>query len=120
MTKVYAYSGCGTCRAALKFLKAHGIAHEAVPIRERPPTKAELRRMLAVQGGAVRRLFNTSGADYRALGLGAMLPTMTTDAALDVLAANGNLVKRPFLLTADGGAVGFDEGVWRGLLGIQG
>ncbi len=120
MTKVYAYSGCGTCRAALKFLKTHGVAHESVAIRERPPTKAELRKMLAFQGGAVRRLFNTSGADYRALGLATTLPAMPLDAALDLLTTSGNLVKRPFLLTADGGAVGFDENVWRGLLGIQG
>ena len=45
---------------------------------------------------------------------------MSPDAALDLLATNGNLVKRPFLLTADGGTVGFDEDVWRELLGIQG
>jgi arsenate reductase len=120
MTKVYAYSGCGTCRTALKFLRTHGIAHESVPVRDQPPTKAELRRMLDLQGGTVRRLFNTSGVDYRALGLASTLPTMPVDAALDLLAANGNLVKRPFLLTADGGTVGFDEDVWRRLLGIRG
>jgi arsenate reductase len=79
----------------------------------------ELRTMLAFQGGAVRRLFNTSGADYRALGLASTLPAMPLDAALDLLAANGNLVKRPFLLTADGGTVGFDEAVWRALLGVK-
>jgi arsenate reductase (glutaredoxin) len=33
--------------------------------------------------------------------------------ALALLAANGNLVKRPFALSADSGAVGFDEAVWR-------
>ncbi len=120
MTKVYAYSGCGTCRTALKFLKTHGVAHGSVPVREQPPTMAELRKMLAFQGGAVRRLFNTSGADYRALGLASTLSAMSPDAALDLLATNGNLVKRPFLLTADGGTVGFDENVWRELLGIQG
>ena len=120
MTKAYVYSGCGTCRTALKFLKTHGVAHESVPVREQPPTKAELRKMLDLQGGAVRRLFNTSGADYRALGLASTLPGMSPDAALDLLAQNGNLVKRPFLLTADGGTVGFDEDVWRGLLGIKG
>ena len=120
MTKVYAYSGCGTCRTALKFLKTHGVAHGSVPVREQPPTMTELRKMLAFQGGAVRRLFNTSGADYRALGLASTLSAMSPDAALDLLATNGNLVKRPFLLTADGGTVGFDENVWRELLGIQG
>jgi arsenate reductase len=38
---------------------------------------------------------------------------MTEAAALALLAGNGNLVKRPFLLGADGlGLVGFNEVVW--------
>jgi arsenate reductase len=38
---------------------------------------------------------------------------MTEAAALALLAGNGNLVKRPFLLGADGlGLVGFNEAVW--------
>lgn len=119
MLKVYAYAGCGTCREALKFLQARGIAHEVVPIRERPPTRAELRRMLAIHGGAVRRLCNTSGQDYRALGLGAKLPGLSAEDALGLLAANGNLVKRPFLLTKHGGAVGFKEQEWQALAAAE-
>jgi arsenate reductase len=69
--------------------------------------------MLAAQGGELRKLFNTSGLDYRAQGLGEKLPSMTEAAALALLAGNGNLVKRPFLLGADGlGLVGFNEAVW--------
>ena len=119
MLKVYAYAGCGTCRDALKFLQARGVAHEVVPIRERPPTKAGLKRMLTVYGGEVRKLFNTSGQDYRALGLGAKLAAMPTEAALELLAANGNLVKRPFVLTKNGGVVGFKEAEWKALLVLE-
>ena len=112
MLKVYAYSGCDTCRRALKFLRERGVAHEVIPIRERPPTTAELARMLAAYGGEVRKLFNTSGQDYKALGLAAKLPGMPTAAALDLLANNGNLVKRPFVVTRDGGVVGFKPDEW--------
>ena len=112
MLKVYAYSGCGTCRQALKFLNARGLAHTVVAIREQPPTVAELKRMLAQYAGDVRKLFNTSGQDYRALGLGAKLATMPAAEALALLANNGNLVKRPFVLTPDGGRVGFREDEW--------
>ncbi|MBI3881861.1 MAG: arsenate reductase family protein [Verrucomicrobia bacterium] len=113
--KVYAYSGCGTCRNALKFLAAHNVAHEVVPIRETPPTKAELKRMLAAVGD-LRKLFNTSGQDYRALNLKAKLPKLTEAEALELLSKNGNLVKRPFVLTATGGLVGFKEDEWRKLV----
>jgi arsenate reductase len=73
---------------------------------------AELRAMLGHCGGELRRLFNTSGRDYRALGLKDRLPAMTRDEALALLAANGNLVKRPFALGPDFGLTGFDEAAW--------
>jgi arsenate reductase (glutaredoxin) len=115
MWKVYAYAGCGTCRNALQFLRERGIKHEVLAIREQPPTKPELRRMLAIYGGEVRKLFNTSGQDYKALGLATTLPGLSLDAALELLAQNGNLVRRPFVLTKTGGAVGFKEDEWRRL-----
>lgn len=117
MLKVYAYAGCDTCRNALKFLKERGVAHDVLAIRETPPTLPELKRMLAAYDGQVRKLFNTSGQDYKALGLAAKLPGMSTDEALALLAANGNLVKRPFVVTANGGWVGFKAEEWKTRLG---
>lgn len=117
MIRVYAYSGCGTCRQALKFLRDRGVAHEVVAIRDQPPNVAELKRMLAVYGGDMRKLFNTSGQDYRALGLGPKLDKLPVADALALLAGNGNLVKRPFVLTKTGGAVGFNAAAWKTLLG---
>ena len=112
MWKVYAYAGCDTCRRAPKHLAASGIDHEVIAIREQPPSRAELRRVLDHQAGDLRRLFNTSGQDYRALGLGAKLKDLSVDEALGLLAGNGNLVKRPFVLTPTGGTVGFDPEKW--------
>ena len=115
MLKVYAYSGCGTCRKALKFLSERGVAHRVIPIREQPPTPAELKRMLAAYHGDTRKLFNTSGQDYRALGLGAKLATLSPDDALALLAQNGNLVKRPFIIGPDRAHVGFRDEDWNTL-----
>jgi arsenate reductase len=111
--RVYAYSGCDTCRKAVRFLTENGIAHELIAIREQPPTKTELKRVLEANGGELRKLFNTSGQDYRALGLGAKLPELTEAEALDLLAKNGNLVKRPFVVTGTGGWVGFQADAWK-------
>jgi arsenate reductase len=117
MLKVFAYAGCDTCRKALKFLRERGVAHEVVPIRETPPTRAELARMLVFHGGDLRKLCNTSGQDYKALGLAAKLPTLPEDEALALLAGNGNLVKRPFVLGPDFGLVGFKPEEWERRLG---
>ncbi|MBA3683807.1 MAG: Spx/MgsR family RNA polymerase-binding regulatory protein [Planctomycetes bacterium] len=112
MLRIYVYDGCSTCRSALKWLDGRGIRYTAVPIRERPPTPSELRRMLAHAGGQVKSLFNRSGKDYREQGLATRLPEMSDAQALALLAANGDLVKRPFALDEDEGAVGFDAERW--------
>jgi arsenate reductase len=114
--RVYAYKGCDTCRKALKFLAEKKIAHEVIPIREQPPTVAELRAMLGHVGGELRRLFNTSGQDYKALNMKERLPKLPAGEALALLAANGNLVKRPFALTKTAGVVGFKPDEWETFL----
>ncbi|SDU21873.1 arsenate reductase [Verrucomicrobium sp. GAS474] len=117
MLKIYTYSGCDTCRKALKFLTSRGIAHTNIPIRETPPSKAELQAMLKEYGGDRRKLFNTSGQDYRALGLGEKFPAMSEAEAIALLGSNGNLVKRPFLIGKDILRVGFKEEEWGAVLG---
>jgi arsenate reductase len=114
--KVYTYANCDTCRRAVKWLRAQGLAFTEHPIRETPPSAAELRTMLAAQGGELRRLFNTSGRDYRELKLGDKLDAMSTVEAFDLLTHNGNLVKRPFLLGPGVGLVGFNETAWAAAL----
>ena len=110
--KIYTYAKCDTCRKAVKWLQARDLKFTEIPIREQPPTKAELKRMLAIYQGDLKRLFNTSGGDYRDLKLGEKLPAMSESEAMDLLATNGNLVKRPFLLTESAGLVGFKEAGW--------
>ena len=114
--RVYAYANCDTCRKALKFLAAKKVAAEIVPIRAQPPTVGELRAMLGHVGGDLRKLFNTAGQDYRTLDMKTRLPKLKVDEALELLAANGNLVKRPFALTKSAGVVGFREEEWERLL----
>ena len=118
---VYTYANCDTCRRAVKWLRAHEITFVEKPIRETPPTPDELRAMLARLGGAgaLKKLFNTSGVDYRAQKLGEKLPSLSEAEALTLLAGNGNLVKRPFALGAGAkgaGLVGFDEATWSAAL----
>jgi arsenate reductase len=114
---VYTYAKCSTCRAGIRWLNQQGLTYVEKPIRESPPTLPELRMMLAGQPGGLRRLFNTSGLEYRALGLAAKLPQLSVDEALRLLAGNGMLIKRPFLLGPGVALVGFDEKSWAAALG---
>ena len=117
MLTVYCYQKCSTCRDALKWLDGRGLAYQVKAIRETPPTPAELAAALKAAGGDLRKIFNTSGMDYRAIGLKNQLPAMSESAAFELLSKNGNLVKRPFLIGDGKVLVGFKEPEWEKTLG---
>jgi arsenate reductase (glutaredoxin) len=112
MLKMYTLSNCDTCRAATKWLRGRAIAFQEIPIREQPPSVAEVRSALAARGGNLRALFNTSGREYRAQKFGEKLDGMSEADAIAALAGNGSLVKRPLLIGKDVALVGFDEAEW--------
>ena len=116
--KVYEYKGCNTCRKALKWLKNKQVDCKLIPIRETPPNKAELRRMLKSYDGNIRKLLNSSGADYKKLKLKDNLPKLSEAQLIDMLNTNGNLVKRPFVINKSGGLVGFNEKEWADFFGL--
>lgn len=87
---------------------------EPIDITQQPPSLEELRSALAQLGRG--RLFNTSGQSYRALG-SAAVKAMDDEQALEALAGDGRLIKRPFLIAADGRILtGFREEEWSQLL----
>ena len=115
--RVYHYPQCSTCKKALKWLAAHDVAVELIDIVQHPPSKAELREVLKAAGIPLRKLFNTSGVSYREGGFGERLKTMTEVEAIDALAKDGKLIKRPLVLGKGLALVGFDEGAYDEKLG---
>ena len=117
--RVYAYSRCSTCRKALSWLAQQGLSSgeqlELIEITTHPPAKETLAQALAALG-VIKRLFNTSGQSYRALGAAAVA-AMDEDDALQALAADGKLIKRPLVFTAKGEVlVGFKPDEWSAVL----
>ena len=111
--KLYTYKGCATCRKALKFLADHGVEHVTIPIRETPPSPAELTQMAGIYKGDLRKLFNTSGGTYKEMALKDRLSQMSASDKITLLAQHGNLIKRPFALAGNVGMLGFNEAEWR-------
>ena len=113
MIHIYTLKTCDSCRKATKWLSEHQIPFKEIAIREQPPSLADLTRALANLDGDIRKLFNTSGQDYRSLNLKDKLPTLSTDQALALLANNGNLIRRPFLISKNQTQVGFNPITWK-------
>ncbi len=113
--KVYYHQKCTTCKKALKFLDDNGVDYNGVVITEKAPSVAELKKALrSVE--KLRKLFNTSGMEYRNRNLKDKIPEMSEKEAFDLLSNNGMLVKRPFLISPKGVLVGFKQTEWEELL----
>ena len=106
----YHYPACGTCRRARAWLATRSIPFDPVHIVEHPPTRQQIEEMWRQSGLDLKRFFNTSGGSYRALNLKETYKDLSDEARLDLLAADGKLLKRPLLQVDDRTVlVGFKE-----------
>ena len=110
--KYICYPKCGTCQKAKKWLDENEIQYEIRDIKEDKPTREELETWYKASGLSLKKFFNTSGLQYKALGLKDKLPTMSEAEQLDLLATDGMLVKRPIAVIGDTVLVGFKEAEW--------
>ena len=106
------YPRCSTCQKALAWLRDRGIEPETRDIKSQRPTREELARWWKASGLPLKRFFNTSGLQYKALGLKDRLPAMSEEEQLALLASDGMLVRRPILVGEDFVLVGFQEAEW--------
>lgn len=113
------YPKCSTCQKAKAWLQERGVAFDERDIKQDNPTEQELRAWHEKSGLPLKRFFNTSGLQYKALGLKDKLPAMTEDEQYALLATDGMLVKRPLLVGNDFVLVGFKEAEWESHLKIS-
>jgi len=111
------YPKCTTCPKARAWLDERGISYEARDIKLENPTAEELRTWWKASGYPLKRFFNTSGLQYKALGLKDKLPAMSEEEQLALLATDGMLVKRPILVGDGFVLTGFKPQEWEEKLG---
>ncbi len=114
---VLCYPKCTTCQKAVKWLEEKGVSYTYRDIKEQNPTYEELKAWYERSGLPLKRFFNTSGLQYKALGLKDKLPAMSEEEQLRLLATDGMLVKRPLLVDDRGISPGFKEPEWLTILG---
>ena len=105
--KFFSYNKCGTCRKAKKILDAYKLSYDEINITETPPSKSVLKKAIKLKG--MKKLFNTSGEQYKKLRIKDKIGDMTEVQAIELLSSNGRLVKRPIVVDGNRITVGFDE-----------
>lgn len=110
------YPKCSTCQKAKKWLDENGVACDERHIKEDNPTAEELRAWHKMSGLPLKKFFNTSGLQYKALQLKDKLPQMSEEEQYALLATDGMLVKRPLLVGDDFVLTGFKEVDWASAL----
>ena len=111
------YPKCTTCQKAKKWLDERGLVCETRDIKLENPTAEELQTWYQASGLPLKRFFNTSGLQYKALGLKDKLPGMDEEEQLALLATDGMLVKRPILVGDGFVLTGFKPQEWEETLG---
>ena len=106
------YPKCTTCQKAKAWLAEQGIAADVRDIKLENPTAGELRQWWQMSGLPLKKFFNTSGLQYKALGLKDKLSAMSEEEQLALLATDGMLVKRPILVGEEFVLTGFRQKEW--------
>ena len=94
---IYHNPACGTSRNVLALLRHAGLEPTVVEYLKTPPSKEQLRALLAAMGLGVRALLRERGTPYAELGLDD--PKWNDEQLLDFVVRHPVLMNRPVVVT---------------------
>ena len=97
---IYHNPACGTSRNVLALIRHAGLEPTVIEYLKTPPTKDELRALVAATGQPLRALLREKGTPYAELGLAD--PRWTDEQLLDFIGQSPILMNRPLVVTSLG------------------
>ena len=94
---IYHNPACGTSRNVLSLIRNAGIEPAVIEYLKTPPSREELKSLIARIGIPVRALLREKGTPYHELGLDD--PSLGDDQLLDAMMAHPILINRPIVVT---------------------
>lgn len=94
---IYHNPACGTSRNVLALIRHAGLEPLVIEYLKTPPSKDELRTLVAATGQPLRALLREKGTPYAELGLAD--PKWTDEQLLDFIAQHPILMNRPLVVT---------------------
>ena len=100
MVKIFHNPNCGTSRNTLALIRNSGVEPGVVLYLETPPSKKELKKVIADMSIPVRDVLRQKGTPYKELDLGN--PQWSDEELLDFMMAHPILINRPIVATSIG------------------
>ena len=100
MVKIFHNPECGTSRNTLALIRNSGVEPEVVFYLETPPSKEQLKQLIADMDIPVRDVLRQKGTPYEELDLGNA--KWSDEELLDFMMAHPILINRPIVVTSMG------------------
>jgi arsenate reductase len=100
MVKIFHNPKCGTSRNTLALIRNSGVEPEVVLYLETPPSKEQLKQLIADMDIPVRDVLRQKGTPYEDLDLGNA--KWSDEELLDFMMVHPILINRPIVVTARG------------------
>jgi len=100
MVKIFHNPKCGTSRNTLALIRNSGVEPEVVLYLETPPSKEQLKQLIADMDIPVRDVLRQKGTPYEELDLGNA--KWSDEELLDFMMVHPILINRPIVVTARG------------------
>ena len=100
MVKIFHNPHCGTSRNTLALIRNSGVEPEVVLYLETPPSKEQLKQLIANMSIPVRDVLRQKGTPYDELDLGNA--KWSEDQLLDFMMAHPILINRPIVVSPIG------------------
>ena len=97
MITIFHNPNCGTSRKKLALIRNSGVEPEVVLYLETPPSKEQLKKLIADMGIPVRDVLRQKGTPYEELDLGDA--KWSDEELLDFMIAHPILINRPIVVT---------------------
>ena len=102
--KIYHNPRCSKSRQTLQLLQEQNVVTDVVEYLKTPPSKSELKAILAKLGLKPRELMRTKEAEYKEQKLDDQ--SLTDEQLIDAMLATPKLIERPIVVTDKGIALG--------------
>lgn len=113
MKTLYISKGSMACTQARTWLALQQVNVDVVEVGKTPPTMEHLEFAATTLGGA-KALLNRDGKVYQQLGLSGLLQHLGSKEILEMISAEGALLKTPLLVDSAEqiALIGFNEQIW--------